>query len=52
MVIRKEVWRRRGALAENVTRTPGPVMNDRVRAALDRVLAWTATQEGASWILG
>ena len=52
MVIRKEVLRRRGALSENVTRAPGPALNDRVRAALDRVLAWTATQEGASWILG
>jgi 4-hydroxy-tetrahydrodipicolinate synthase len=52
MVIRKELLRRRGALAENVTRAPGPVMTDRIRQALDRVLAWTATQEGASWISG
>ena len=52
MAIRKEVLRRRGALAESATRAPGPVLDDRTRAALDRVLAWTAAQEGASWILG
>jgi 4-hydroxy-tetrahydrodipicolinate synthase len=52
MAIRKEVLRRRGALAESATRAPGPVLDDMTRAALDRVLAWTATQEGASWILG
>lgn len=50
--IRKEVLRRRGALADASTRAPGPVLDDRTRAALDRVLAWTARQEGASWILG
>jgi len=52
MAIRKEVFRRRGAITDPGTRAPGPVLNDRVRAALDRVLAWTAAQEGASWILG
>jgi 4-hydroxy-tetrahydrodipicolinate synthase len=52
MAIRKEVLRRRGALTESATRAPGPVLDDNTRAALDRVLAWTATQEGASWILG
>jgi 4-hydroxy-tetrahydrodipicolinate synthase len=52
MAIRKEVLRRRGALAENVTRAPGPILDDQTRAALDRVLAWTAGQDGASWILG
>jgi len=49
--IRKEVLRRRGALADASTRAPGPVLDDRTREALDRVLAWTARQEGASWIL-
>jgi hypothetical protein len=39
-------------LTESATRAPGPVLDDLTRAALDRVLAWTATQEGASWILG
>jgi 4-hydroxy-tetrahydrodipicolinate synthase len=52
MAIRKEVLRRRGALTGSATRAPGPVLDDNTRAALDRVLAWTATQEGASWILG
>ena len=52
MAIRKEVLRRRGALTEGATRQPGPVLDEGTRAALDRVMAWTATQEGASWILG
>jgi 4-hydroxy-tetrahydrodipicolinate synthase len=52
MAIRKEVLRRRGALADGSTRAPGPTLDDATRAALDRVLAWTASQEGASWILG
>ncbi len=52
MAIRKEVFRRRGALADGSTRAPGPVLDDKTRAALDRVLAWTASQKGAEWILG
>ena len=44
-------FRRRGALADGSTRQPGPVLDDGTRAALDRVLNWTASQEGASWIL-
>jgi 4-hydroxy-tetrahydrodipicolinate synthase len=51
MAIRKEVLRRRGALADGATRAPGPKLDEGTRAALDRVLAWTARQEGASWIL-
>ena len=51
MAIRKEVLRRRGALADGSTRQPGPVLDEGTRAALDRVLNWTASQEGASWIL-
>ena len=51
MAIRKEVFRRRGALADASTRAPGPMLDDTTRAALDRVLAWTARQDGASWIL-
>ncbi len=50
--IRKEVLRRRGALQDGSTRAPGPVLDEGTRAALDRVLAWTARQEGASWISG
>ena len=52
MAIRKEVLRRRGALATATTRAPGAVLDDGTKAALDRVLAWTAAQEGASWISG
>jgi 4-hydroxy-tetrahydrodipicolinate synthase len=52
MAIRKEVLRRRGALADASTRGPGAVLDDGTRAALDRVLAWTAAQKGAEWISG
>ena len=52
MAIRKEVFRRRGVIADASTRAPGAVLDENTRAALDRVLAWTARQEGASWILG
>jgi hypothetical protein len=46
------VLRRRGALADGSTRAPGAVLDAGTRAALDSVLAWTATQKGAEWILG
>jgi 4-hydroxy-tetrahydrodipicolinate synthase len=46
LAIRKELFRRRGALADASTRAPGVVLDDATRAALDRVLAWTAGQEG------
>lgn len=52
MAIRKEVFRRRGALTDGSTRAPGAALDDPTRAALDRVLAWTAAQKGAAWILG
>ena len=52
MAIRKEVFKRRGAIADASTRAPGAVLDEGTRLALDRVLAWTAQQEGASWILG
>ena len=51
MAIRKEVLRRRGVIAHAGTRAPGPTLDDATRAALDRVLHWTAKQEGGSWIL-
>jgi 4-hydroxy-tetrahydrodipicolinate synthase len=50
MAIRKEVLRRRGALADNSTRAPGPVLDPTTAAALDRVLRWTAAGEAAPWI--
>ncbi len=52
MAIRKEVYRRRGVLADASLRAPGAVLDEGTRAALDRVLAWTAAQEGAAWISG
>lgn len=52
MAIRKEIFRRRGALSDGSTRAPGPVLDETTRAALDAVLSWTAKQEGAAWILG
>jgi hypothetical protein len=32
------------------TRAPGAKLDAATLAALDRVLRWTAAQEGASWI--
>jgi 4-hydroxy-tetrahydrodipicolinate synthase len=52
MAIRKEVFKRRGVLADAATRAPGAALDAGTRQALDRVLSWTAKQEGASWILG
>ena len=52
MAIRKEVFRRRGALTDGSTRAPGAVLDAGTRAALDSVLTWTAKQKGAEWILG
>ena len=50
MAIRKEVFRRRGALADGSTRAPGPVLDDKTRAALDHVLGWTARTTGATFL--
>lgn len=50
MAIRKEVFRRRGALTDGSTRAPGPVLDDQTRRALDRVLAWTAASSGAAFL--
>lgn len=52
IAIRKELLRRRGALSDASVRAPGPVLDESTRAALDRVLAWSAGQEGLSWISG
>ena len=52
MAIRKEVFRRRGAIEDASTRAPGALLDEGTRAALDRVLTWTARQEGAGWISG
>jgi 4-hydroxy-tetrahydrodipicolinate synthase len=41
MAIRKEVLRRRGALASATTRAPGAALDDTTREALDRVMKYT-----------
>jgi 4-hydroxy-tetrahydrodipicolinate synthase len=50
MAIRKEVLRRRGALASAATRAPAGVLDAPTKAALDRVLTWVTTQKGMEWI--
>jgi 4-hydroxy-tetrahydrodipicolinate synthase len=50
MAIRKEVLRRRGVVADPIVRAPGAKLDAKTLEALDRVLRWTARQEGASWI--
>ena len=52
MAVRKEVYRRRGVIADAGTRAPGPALDAGTKAALDRVFAWTAKQKGAEWISG
>lgn len=44
MAIRKEVLRRRGALASAATRAPGPALDEATREALDRVMKWSEGQ--------
>jgi len=51
MAIRKEVLRRRGALASASIRPPGGALDAPTREALDRVLAWVQAQEGIEWRL-
>jgi 4-hydroxy-tetrahydrodipicolinate synthase len=41
MAIRKEVLRRRGAIAHAGIRAPGGTLDDATRQALDRVLRWS-----------
>ena len=50
MAIRKEVLRRRGALASAATRAPAGGLDGPTRQALDRVLAWVTSQKGMEWI--
>jgi 4-hydroxy-tetrahydrodipicolinate synthase len=51
MAIRKEVLRRRGAVASAAIRPPGGTLDATTKAALDRVLAWTAAnlKSGSIW---
>lgn len=50
MAIRKEVLRRRGALASAATRAPAGGLDKATVQALDRVLAWVTSQKGMEWI--
>jgi len=50
MAIRKEVLRRRGALASAATRAPAGALDKATTASLDRVLAWVSSQKGMEWI--
>jgi len=51
MAIRKEVLRRRGAIAHAAVRLPAPPLDASTREALDRVLAWGEATRGKSWTL-
>jgi 4-hydroxy-tetrahydrodipicolinate synthase len=50
MAIRKDVLRRRGALASAATRAPAGGLDAPTKQALDRVLAWVTSQKGMEWI--
>ncbi len=50
MAIRKEVLRRRGALASAATRAPAGGLDAATKASLDRVLTWVTSQKGMEWI--
>jgi len=50
MAVRKEVLKRRGLIADASTRAPGATIDPGTRAALDRLITWTAAQEGLAWI--
>ena len=50
MAIRKEVLKRRGALASAAIRPPGARLDASTRVALDRLLGWMRTQQGVKWI--
>jgi 4-hydroxy-tetrahydrodipicolinate synthase len=49
MAIRKEVLRRRGAIAHAAVRLPAPPLDASTSEALDRVLAWGEAIRGKSW---
>ena len=50
MAVRKEVLKRRGLITDASTRAPGATLDAGTKAALDQLIAWTATQEGLAWI--
>jgi 4-hydroxy-tetrahydrodipicolinate synthase len=50
MAIRKEVLRRRGAIACATVRAPAAGLDGPTREALERVLEWTKRSPGGEWI--
>ena len=50
MAVRKEVLKRRGLITDASTRAPGATIDPGTKAALDRLITWTAAQEGLAWI--
>jgi 4-hydroxy-tetrahydrodipicolinate synthase len=49
MAIRKEMLRRRGAIAHAAVRLPAPPLDASTREALDRLLAWVGKTREKSW---
>jgi 4-hydroxy-tetrahydrodipicolinate synthase len=50
IAIRKEVLRRRGALADAGVRAPGAPLDTITRSALESLLVWTKESQGIAWI--
>jgi 4-hydroxy-tetrahydrodipicolinate synthase len=50
MALRKEVLKRRGAIAHAGVRAPGASLDAASRRALDEVLKWTREAQGVTWI--
>jgi len=50
IAIRKEMLRRRGALAHATVRPPGSTLDASTRLALDRLLDWLRKNQSAPWI--
>lgn len=50
MALRKEILRRRGALAHAGIRAPGTPLDAGGRRALDQILTWMKEKQGVAWI--
>lgn len=50
LAIRKEILHRRGAIAHPAVRPPGAALDAATREALDSLLQWVRTKQGAAWI--
>jgi 4-hydroxy-tetrahydrodipicolinate synthase len=50
LAIRKEIYRRRGALVDAYVRPPGSLLDTGTGAALDRLLNWMRQKEEVLWI--